>query len=362
MNSNLIKGGCAMSYKLAIIGYGGMGGWHHENIRKSLPEIEVVGAYDIREEMLQKASEKGLRAYKSVEELLKDKTVDIVTIATPNNFHKDYAIACLKAGKHVVCEKPVAMNAKELEEIIEVSKQEQKLFSIHQNRRWDKDYRIMKAIYDQNLIGKFYRIESRVQGSRRALHGWRGYKVNGGGMVLDWGVHMIDQLLWMFPEEVISVEAHLHNIFAPEVDDHFDVLLRFESGITALVEVAMNCLVTQPRWHVCGVEGSAIIEDWDGNGKIVTIKEDSEMEWEDEIVYTSAGPTRTMAPRPKHTTKEMALPEVSVDWANYYKNIVGVLEGQEELIVKPEEVLRVMKVIDIIFEAQARGCGIACRI
>lgn len=351
-----------MTYKLGIIGYGGMGGWHHENIAERIQGIEVAGVFDIREEMLEKARNKGIKAYETAEALLQDPEIDIVTIATPNDVHKDYIIACLRAGKHVVCEKPVTMNAKELEEVIAVMHEEKKLFSIHQNRRWDKDFRMIKAIYDQNLIGHMYRIESRVQGSRRSLHGWRGYKVNGGGMLFDWGVHMIDQILWMIPEEVISVEAHLQNIFAPEVDDHIDVILRFASGTTALIEVATNCFITQPRWHVCGGEGTAIVEDWDGKGKIVSIKEDSEMAWEDEIVYTSAGPTRTMAPRPQHTTIETSLPEVMVSWEHYYQNIIDVLDGKAELIVKPEQALRVMRVIDTAFESQIRKTGIACRI
>ncbi|MGL4736405.1 MAG: Gfo/Idh/MocA family protein [Cellulosilyticaceae bacterium] len=351
-----------MAYKLGIIGYGGMGGWHHENISGRIQDIEVVGAFDLREEMLEKAKKNGIKAYESAQELLEDPEIDIVTIATPNDVHKQYVIDCLRAGKHVICEKPVTMNAKELEEIIAVMHEEKKLFSIHQNRRWDKDFRIIKAIYDQNTVGHMYRIESRVQGSRRSLHGWRGYKVNGGGMLFDWGVHMIDQLLWMIPEEVVSVDAHLQNIFAPEVDDHFDVVLRFESGITAVIEVATNCLLTQPRWHVCGADGTVIVEDWDGKGKIMGIKEDSEMLWEDEIVYTSAGPTRTMAPRPQQTTVETALPEVVVSWEHYYQNIIDVLEGKAELIVKPEQALRVMRVIDTAFESQTRQTGIACRI
>lgn len=351
-----------MAYRLGIIGYGGMGEWHHQNINKKIKEIEVVGAFDLREERRSKAGESGLKAYTTIEELLQDKSLDLVTIATPNDSHKDYAVASLRAGKHVICEKPVTMNVAELIEIMEAAKESNKLFSIHQNRRWDKDYTIIKAIYDQNILGKPYIIQSRVQGSRRALHGWRGYKVNGGGMVLDWGVHMLDQLLQLTGEKVVSVNAHLHQIFAPEVDDHFEVMLRFEGGLTALVEVSMNCFITQPRWHMTCTEGTAVVEDWDGNGKMVTLKEESEMEWENEIVYTSAGPTRTMAPRPVHTTLELPLPEVEVDWANYYKNIVGVLDGKEELIVRPEQALRVMQVIECIFKSQDQGIGIRCEI
>lgn len=183
--------------KLAIVGYGGMGAWHHSMIRERLPEIEVVGAYDIREERQNEIKSQGIKAYTSLEELLGDNTVDIVTIATPNNFHKSYSIKCLENNKHVICEKPVTMNAQELVEIMEVAKRTGKVFSIHQNRRWDRDFAIIKNIVDNNTIGKPYAIESRVLGSKRVLNGWRGAKINGGGMVFDWGVHLLDQILWM---------------------------------------------------------------------------------------------------------------------------------------------------------------------
>ena len=173
-------------HTLAIIGFGGMGSWHARNIMERVPEIRVKGAYDIREEALVKAREMGLRAYGSLQELLDDAEVDLVTIATPNNFHRPLAIQALRAGKNVISEKPVTLNARELEEIIAVRDETGKLFSVHQNRRWDKDYCIIKKVLSEGTIGTPYFIESRVQGSRGAMHGWRGYKVNGGGMLLDW--------------------------------------------------------------------------------------------------------------------------------------------------------------------------------
>lgn len=352
-----------MVHNSAIIGYGGMGGWHHNSIREKVPQIHVKGAYDIRLEIQEKMKGNGLYAYQSVEELLADESIELVTIAVPNNFHKDYAIACLKAGKNVVCEKPVTLNAAELEEIIAVSKQVGKVFTVHQNRRWDKDYRIVKKILEDGTIGTPYFIETRVQGSRGSMHGWRGYKENGGGMLYDWGVHLLDQLLDMIPSNVISVSAHLESVFTEEVDDNVKLMLRFENGVSALMEFSTNCFINHPRWHVSCTEGTAVVENWECEGKIVKLAENAdEMKWEDDIVYTAAGPTRTMAPRPAHTTQILELPTENPDWSEYYQNIVGVLEQKEELIVKPEQCLRVMKLIDQIFEAAENGGIASCCI
>ncbi|MGN0741451.1 MAG: Gfo/Idh/MocA family protein [Candidatus Fimadaptatus sp.] len=349
-------------HTLAIIGFGGMGSWHARNIMERVPEIRVKGAYDIREEALNKARDMGLRAYGSLQELLDDAEVDLVTIATPNNFHRPLAIQALRAGKNVISEKPVTLNAKELEEIIAVRDETGKLFSVHQNRRWDKDYCIIKKVLSEGTIGTPYFIESRVQGSRGAMHGWRGYKVNGGGMLLDWGVHLLDQLMNMIDAPVVSVDAHLLSLFTPGVDDNIKILIRFGNGVSALMEMATNCFINHPRWHVCASDGTCVVDDWSCNGRIVKLNTDKQMEWADDIVYTEAGPTRTMAPRPKQTTQELPLPEVDTDWSSYYKNIAAVLDGREELIVRPEQALRVMKVIDLMFKSEELKHGLECCI
>lgn len=349
-------------HRLAIVGFGGMGSWHARNIMEKVPELEVVGAYDIRSEALENARKLGLKTYESLEALLADETIEIVTIAVPNNFHKEIAIAALRAGKNVVCEKPVTLNAAELEEIIAVRDETGKLFSIHQNRRWDKDYRVVKAAKEQGLLGEVCLIESKVQGSRQSMYGWRGYKVNGGGMLLDWGVHLLDQAMQLFDEKVVSVGAHLLSVFTPEVDDNIKLFIRFEKGASVELEMSTNCLINAPRWHVQGTDGTLQIDDWSAKGKLLRLKPDAQMEWTDDIVYTEAGPTRTMAPRPAFTMEEVPLPQVHTDWSDYYRNIAAVLEGREALIVTPEQALRVMKVIDLLFKASAEGASIACNI
>jgi len=352
-----------MEHRVVIVGFGGMGGGHAGIIKEfNIPGVEAVGVYDIREQALENARQKGLKAYESLDAVIDDKTVDMVVVATPNNFHKDLSIKLLRGGKNVICEKPVALNAAELEEIIPVAKETGKVFVVHQNRRWDKSFLILKKIFDEKLLGRPYMIESRVQGSRRGLHGWRGYKINGGGMLYDWGVHLIDQLMWLIPEKVVEVYAQLFKVFSDEVDDNIKVVLRFESGLSALVEVAMNCFILQPRFHMSCADGTAVIQNWECEGKMVKLSQEGELDWAEEIVYTAAGPTRSMAPRPPETTTELPLPEVVRDRSVYYRNVVAAVEGREELIVKPEQSLRVMKVIDAAFDSEKYGASIRVNV
>jgi predicted dehydrogenase len=95
-----------MKHMMAIIGYGGMGSWHADNVSSRIEDITVKGIFDIRKEATEKALQKGLYVYGSVEELLQDKEIELVTVATPNDSHKDYVLQCLRAGKNVICEKP----------------------------------------------------------------------------------------------------------------------------------------------------------------------------------------------------------------------------------------------------------------
>ncbi len=351
-----------MAHKIGIIGYGGMANWHHDNIPR-VEGLEVVAAYDIDPERVKLAEERGLKGYHSLEEFLADSSFDMVLCATPNNFHKQMVVAALEAGKHAICEKPVAMSSEELAEMIAASERCGRLFTVHQNRRWDRDYRMIMEALNAGKIGKPYTIESRVHGQNGVMQGWRAYKVAGGGMLLDWGVHLIDQLLFLIHEPVTEIYCQMFSIKTPEVDDYFKLLLRFESGLSAQVEVGTYCLKQMPRWYVNGDAGSIIIEDWDCHGEIITANQYA-MEWEPEVIQTAAGPTRTMAPRPQETLSKEALPNVDAiaDWTNFYRNVMDVIDGKAELIVKPAEAMRVLKIMESCFVSNEQGVSLKVRI
>ena len=349
-----------MPVKMAVIGMGGMGEWHYKNIKEKISEIEIVGAYDIREEAKKNIDSMGIINYKTPEAVYEDKKVDLVLIATPNDSHKSYSINCLESGKHVICEKPVTLNTAEFDEITDVANKTGNFFTVHHNRRWDSDFLTVRKILDDGILNGLYRLESKVQGSRMMIHGWRGYKVNGGGMILDWGIHLLDQLLLMFPQKIKSVHVHSKQVVMPEVEDDFTAMFLFEGNLSVIMNVAMSSFIVQPRWHLFAKDGSAQVINWDCEGEIIKLDDAGDLEWAENIVYTSAGPTRSMAPRPKSTVKSIKLPVTKGDWLDLHRNVVDVLAGKAEPIVTHAQVRRCMQAVDLMFESARTGASIAC--
>ncbi|MDD3154474.1 MAG: Gfo/Idh/MocA family oxidoreductase [Victivallaceae bacterium] len=346
-----------MSGKLggAVIGYGGMGHFHVEKMCE-VRGIGLRGIYDIDPKRSSEAQSKGIHAYESREALLADPKIDLVTVATPNDFHKEIVIAALKAGKNVICEKPVSLDSEELEEMIAAAKQYDRLFTVHQNRRWDEDFLTIRKICESGTLGRVFRIESRVHGSRGIPAGWRECKRQGGGMLLDWGVHLIDQMLTMMRAigaKPVSVYGTCTNVTNTECDDGFTALVRFDKGPEWVVEVGTNTFVQIPRWYAMGENGSAVIEDWACNGKIVRVHQRTENNVAP--ISAGAGLTRTMAPRNEKTIHTYQLHKVKADWSEYYKNVVATLNGRAEIVVKHDELRQSMKFIEAVFESFRTG-------
>ncbi len=350
-------------YKLAIIGFGGMAGHHYTQLSKGNTRVRIKGIYDINEERCEVAREKGLYVYSGAEEIFADPEIDIVLVATTNDAHKDLCIRALRAGKHVLCEKPATITASDLEDVMAVAKETGKVFTIDQNRRVNKDFVLMRRTVESGVIGKPYVIETRVEGSRGMPEGWRRLKALGGGMMYDWGVHLIDQLMYMNTSKVVNVFCKMYNILYDEVDDNFHLVMTFEDGLTAYVEISTNNFISHPRWYVLGTEGTLQIDDWSCTGRVVKCKTREDV-WGAEIAMTKAGPSKTMAKRDPSTVEiiELEAPtDVEDNLDPTYYQLVDAIEGAP-LKITPAQALRVMKVMEAAFESARTGEAIKTEI
>lgn len=333
---------------LVVVGYGGMGGWHVEHAQKS-DVVNLLGIYDIKQERSDLANERGIFAYDSLDAVLADERVELITVATPNDVHKEIVIKCLGAGKNVICEKPVTMSTADLQAMIDAADKSGKLFTVHQNRRWDVDFLAMKQIVNSGEIGDMVNIESRIHGSRGIPSDWRGQKEYGGGMIFDWGVHLIDQILQIKNGDIDSIYCKLDHITNDECDDGFRLNIYFTDGSSAYIEVGTLNFISMPRFYLRCKNGTAMIKDWREMCHIVKCKH-----WhESEVipVKTAAGLTKTMAPRDSVTVDEYDVPQPKSDVHDFYRNICLAIDGKESQLITHEQLLKVMRVMEKSFES-----------
>lgn len=349
-----------MKKNVVVIGYGGQGGWHADHALKS-DVVTLRGIYDIKPERMELAKSRGIHTYDSFDAVLADDGIDILVCATPNDVHKEIVIRALQSGKNVVCEKPVALSVGDFDDMCAAAKEAGKLFTVHQNRRWDVDFLAIKSLIASGEIGDTINIESRVHGSRGIPSDWRCHKPYGGGMILDWGVHLIDQMLQLIPnEKIVRIYNENTNITTDEVDDGFHLMMTFASGKRATVEVGTYNFIYMPRFYMQCKNGSAMIEDWQKPCQVARLKAWNEKEVVP--VQTAAGITKTMAPRDEITLDTYALERPKSDVHDFYRNLVKAVDGIEPQLIKLEEVRRVLLVMEACFQSAERGQALEVNI
>lgn len=341
-----------MQHKVGYIGFGGMaGGYHHDVIKRDDVPFDPVAVFDINPDRRAYAESKGLKTFDNLQDFLDSRLFDFVVVATSNQYHCPMTCAALEAGYNVMCEKPVAMSSAEIQKMIDTSVKAGKLFTVHQNRRWDRDFMIVKQAIENGDIGKSYMLENRVHSTdgTGTMHGWRGFPDHGGGMLVDWGVHMLDQVLYLVTEPVKTVSATVRKLYSEDVDDYSKVIITFESGLVSQVEVTTYSPIGLPKWLAYGDRGALIVPDFSGNGAYVRRIKKDHFYYTDELAYSDKGVEKR---KQRHHAidewEKIDLPHEPIpqDWASLYKNLGAALDGTEELIVKPAEVMRCYKVIE----------------
>ncbi|HOI54590.1 MAG TPA: Gfo/Idh/MocA family oxidoreductase, partial [Phycisphaerae bacterium] len=192
-----------MTINFGIVGFGRMAGLAHKPNIDATAGAKLLAVCDITPARRDAAREAGIpRVYASLAELLADKDIDAVSVATPSHNHCKIALEIARAGKHVLSEKPVARSADELKKTIAAIRKTRKLFTVYHNRRFDADFLAAKKIVHQKLVGDVVLFEGRWHlygsaagfGVKEYNQKWRETKRFGGGILLDLGVHMLDQL------------------------------------------------------------------------------------------------------------------------------------------------------------------------
>lgn len=243
--------------KTGIAGLGRSGwGIHYKALQNLADQFEIAAVFDTDAKRLEEsAGEIGCKGYGDYDEMLADDNIELVIVATPNHLHAECSIKALEAGKDVVCEKPMAVDSNEADQMIEAAQRTGNMLTIFQNRRYEADYQKIREVVNSGVLGRIVEIKVSAQKFGRRWD-WQTLKKYGGGDLSNNGPHMLDQTLDLLGDVEPEVWCHLDNALSlGDAEDHVKVILRAPGGPIADVELTSACAYPQDKWIIMGTQG-----------------------------------------------------------------------------------------------------------
>lgn len=342
--------------KTGLVGYGLGGKCFHAPFIASLPQFELTSVVERKSNESQERYP-SVNVIRSVEELLKDESLDLIVITTPNNTHFPFAKLALEAGKHVVVDKPMTVTSREAMELIQESQKKNKVLSVYQNRRYASDGLTIKKILSEKLLGDVFEFESQFNRYRPELKSsWKETPVGGSGILYDLGAHLIDQALSLFglPQ---SITADIRKQRpGTEADDYFDVRLNY--GFTKVIMKAGMLVREQgPRYMIHGTKGSFIKygdDPQDADARAGKMPADAGWGMEPAESY---GLLHTEI---NGEIIKRRVPSEKGDFGIYYQNLANTLLYGAPLREKPEHGFNVVRLIELAMESNQQQRTLSC--
>jgi len=310
---------------VALIGYGGAFnmGLHHRNAMEATGRMKVVAVCDTDPARLVTAKEElgaQTETFTEVGKLLKWGQFDLAIIILPHNLHAPVAVQCLKAGKHVITEKPMCLSVKEATAMIDAAKASNVMVSVFHNRRWDGDFLALRQIIESGLIGKVFQVEIFAGGWAAPRGWWRDDKAISGGLGFDWGAHFMYWLLQIVPAPIADVTGFCRKLVWHQMtnEDHLQAIIRFADGTVAEFEQSQIARVGKPRWRLLGDRGAILAQSdhWQVNTEVNGL------------------------------ATEMKVPFLPGEHHKFYENIAAHILDGAKLIITAEDARRVIGIIE----------------
>ncbi|MBL0847993.1 Gfo/Idh/MocA family oxidoreductase [Mammaliicoccus fleurettii] len=352
-----------MSLNVGIIGCGGIANGKHLPSLQKISEVNIVAFCDIEIEKAQVAAEQygtnDAKVYENYKLLLENDDIDVIHVCTPNSSHKALTVASLDAGKHVMCEKPMAKTTEESKEMIEAAKRNGKKLTIGYQNRFRPDSQYLRKATQRGDLGDIYYGKAQAI-RRRAVPTWGVFldeEKQGGGPLIDIGTHALDLTLWMMdnyePESVMGSTFHklgkkenAANAWGPwdpkkfTVEDSAFGFIKMKNGSTIILESswALNSLeVDEAKCALSGTEGGADMKDGlrihgEEFGSLYT----TNVELENKGVDFYEGET---------------VDEAEVEARSWIDSIVN----DTEPVVKPEEAMVITQILEALYQSAKTG-------
>jgi len=321
--------------RCGLLGYGptfNMGKGHGDWINAT-PGLRAVAACDIDPARTAAAKKElpGLRTFASLNAMLKMKDLDLIVNILPHHLHAETSLAALRAGKHVISEKPFCITTAEATAMIRAARKSGVCLSVFHNRRWDGDYLAIRDILDRGLVGDVFQIEAFTGNYSRPGTWWRSDKMISGGALYDWGAHFTDWILRLVDKRVTQVTGFFHKRLWSHVtnEDATQAILRFEGGEVADLQESSLAAVAKPKWRILGTLGGLVA---DGGETIDVTSFASGVRFEGKVPG-----------------------KPSYGCAEYYRNVADHLLMGEPLAVTAEQAREVIAVIETAERSSAEG-------
>lgn len=327
---------------VALIGFGLSGRYLQAPFYEANPNFNLKTI--VSNSQNPKAYFPAVEVMKSLEEVLADDSIDLVSICSPNDTHYDFAKKCLLANKHVLVEKPFTATVSQAEELIQLAKTQEKVISIFQNRRFDSDFMTVQKIINEGFIGEVLSCEILFNRYKPVLNAkkWKEVMTPANGILYDLGAHIIDQSIVLFgiPQSVWGETFTQRE--GSEIDDAFD--LRLDYGkLKVTLKSSLMVREEGPRYILHGTKGSFVKYGID-------VQED----------HLKAGILPNMEGFGIEPASNQGILNSDVnglhfrgtietlkgDWGILFQNLYEAITGKAELLVKPEEVLEQIKIME----------------
>ncbi len=285
---------------------------------------------------------------RSFDELLTRK-IDLVVVATPNASHHSTAKRSLRAGRHVVVDKPFTTTLAEAQDLVRAAKQQQRIVTVYQDRRYTGDFATVQQVVSEGALGRIVLFESHFDRFRpeRKPNAWREEALPGSGVWFDIGPHLFDQAMLLFGiPDAIGADIRIEREGAV-VDDAFDVTL-FYPHMRAVLRASMVAPPVGPTWIVHGMQGSFMKYGMDPQE--TALKEGrtpDEPDWDTEPPELYG---QLVTPDGTQT-----VPTLRSSFVRYYENVRDAMLGTAELAVTPEWSLDVMRGLELAAASSRAG-------
>lgn len=326
--------------KVGVIGYGGafnMGKAHLAQMQEAGMTPTAVAELDATRLEVAKTDFPGIQTYTNVAEMLRKSDVGLLAIITPHNTHAKLALQCLRAGRHVVCEKPLAITTKECDDMIAAAKKSGVVLSTYHNRHWDGCVlQAVKTVVDEGQIGEVVRIEAQMGGYGKPGDWWRTSKTISGGVLYDWGVHLLEYSLQLMRADMAEVSGFAMTGYwagatkwkTDTNEDEGFAVVRFTNG--RWLTLRITSLDHQPRERIVVVTGTEGTFAFDHGTWELTRSKDGVT-------------TRTTGRNP------------SGEGQKFYQNIADHLTRGEKLVITPEWARRPIHILDLADQSARKG-------